>query len=535
MADKEESMQCRKLSLHLETGFAIAVVNLILAGSLWASQEQTLYSFGTAPDGNYPASSLVFDLSGNLYGTTLQGGKLGAGMVFKLTPGNGQWTERVLYNFCQQNGCTDGSTPYGQLAFDSKGNLYGTTYQGGAYGQGVAFQLTGHPDGTWTETVLHNFGNGTDGAGPLAGMIFDTVGNLYGTTSTGGTSGSNCFAGCGTIFELTSGINGQWTETVLYNFCSQANCADGNSLTAGLILDTSGNLYGTTAFGGGIPNNGVVFELSPGGGGQWTQQVLYTYAGGADGYNSHASLALNGGNLYGTTVFGGLNGNNGTIFELQHLNSGQWQEQVLYSFCSQFECTDGSSPLAEVTFDKSGNLYGTTDSGGASQSGVVFELTKPTNGHRTEVSLYSFTGAQDGFNPHAGLVLDKNGNLYGVTFQGGTGGYGVAFRITPPNFKIATSPTKATVSPGGSTSSTLTISPVAGFTGTVALTCTVPSGKGLTCGVSPNSVTLNGTNSATATLSVSTSPSTPAGTYKIKARGSSGTLQHSTAFTLTAL
>lgn len=429
MAHEEESMQCRKLSLHLKAGLAIAVANLILTASLWASQEQTLYGFGSAPDGNYPASSLAIDRSGNLYGTTLQGGMFGAGMVFKLTPGNGQWVETVLYNFCQQSGCTDGSTPYGKLAFDSKGNLYGTTYQGGAYGYGVAFQLRRHPDGTWTETILHSFGNGTDGENPLAGVIFDTAGNLYGTTSTGGTFGSSCFAGCGTVFELTPGNNGQWTETVLYNFCSQANCTDGNSLTTGLVLDKSGNLYGTTAFGGTTLNYGVVFELSPGGAGQWTQQVLHTFAGGADGSNSHASLALRGGNLYGTTEFGGRNGNNGTVFELKHLKSGLWQERVLYSFCLH-ACMDGGSPLAEVIFDRSGNLYGTTFDGGASQWGVVFELT-PVNDHWSETVLYSFTGANDGFNPHAGLVLDKNGNLYGVTFQGGTGGYGTAFEITP--------------------------------------------------------------------------------------------------------
>lgn len=256
-----------------------------------------------------------------------------------------------------------------------------------------------------------------------------------------------------------------------------------------------------------------------------------SFAGGADGAGPHASLALNGGNLYGTTVFGGVNGNNGTVFELKHLSSGQWQEQVLYSF----DDAHGSSPLSGVTFDTIGNLYGTTFSGGVSHWGVIFELTKPVNGNRIPVVLYNFTGTTDGFNPHAGLVLDKNGNLYGLTYQGGTGGYGVAFRFTPPNFKIATSPSKSTISPGGSAKSTLTISPVAGFMGTVALTCTVPSGEGLTCKVSPNSVTLNGTNSATANLSVYTSPSTPAGTYKIKANGASGTLQHSTILTLTVL
>ncbi len=522
-------MRCRKCSLHLKTGLAIVVACIALTVSLWASEEQTLYGFGSAPDGNYPAASLIIDHGGNLYGTTLQGGTLGAGMIFQLKLANGQWTEIVLYNFCQQAGCTDGSTPNGQLSLDSKGNLYGTTYQGGTYNLGVAFQLTPNPDGSWTETVLHNFGNGTDGAGPLAGMIFDIAGNLYGTTETGGTSGTNCFAGCGTVFKLTPGNGGQWAETVLYNFCSQPNCADGNGLTAGLVFDKSGRLYGTTQWGGGT-GNGVVFELVPSGN-QWSQRVLHTFAGGADGAGPHAGLAIGGGNLYGTTEFGGVNGNNGTVFELKHLTGGHWQEQVLYSF----DDTHGSSPLSEVTFDAFGNLYGTAFSGGASHWGDVFELTKPVNGSRTSLVLYNFSGTTDGFNPHAGLIWDKKGNLFGVTFQGGTGGYGVAFKITPPDFKITTSPAKATVAAGKSTSSTLTISSLAGFTGTVALACTVPGGEGLTCRVSPNSVTLNGSNSATANFSVNTSTSTPAGTYKIDAKGTSDTSEHSTVLTVTVL
>lgn len=225
--------------------------------------------------------------------------------------------------------------------------------------------------------------------------------------------------------------SGQWTQKVLYNFCSRAQCADGNSLTAGLVLDTSGNLYGTTAFGGNTFEAGVVFELIPDQGGSWTQKVLHTFAGGADGSNPHASLVLKGGNLYGTTEFGGLHGNNGTIFVVAHLKNGQWKERVLYSFCAQPSCSDGSSPIAELIFDKSGNLYSTTFSGGASQWGVVFKLTKSLSGHWIETALYSFAGTTDGFNPHAGLVLDTTENLYGVTFQGGAGGYGTAFEITP--------------------------------------------------------------------------------------------------------
>jgi uncharacterized repeat protein (TIGR03803 family) len=416
-------------------GVAVNVLTcLILAVNLRAAQEQTLYSFGNAPDGNFPATSLVFDRSGSLYGATAAGGTFGGGIVFKLSPANGQWMKTVLYDFCQQTSCTDGSAPYGKLVIDPKGNVYGVTYQGGMYGYGIAFQLVRHQDGTWSETVLHDFGNGADGRNPLSGMIRDVAGNLYGTTFTGGTSGTACFAGCGTVFELTPGNNGGWTENVLYSFCSQAACADGNSVSAGLVLDKAGNLYGTTAFGGGTDGDGVVFELSPKGGGQWSQKVLFTFAAarGAAGYRPNARLVLRGGNLYGTTESGGVNGNNGTVFEIKHLKTGLWQEQVLYSFCAQFQCADGSSPIAELTFDKYGNLYGTTFSGGTSTwPGVVFELTKPTRGHRIETVVYNFTATSDGFNPHAGLVFDSIGNLYGAAFQGGTGGFGTVFEITP--------------------------------------------------------------------------------------------------------
>jgi uncharacterized repeat protein (TIGR03803 family) len=244
---------------------------------------------------------------------------------------------------------------------------------------------------------------------------------------TGGMSGTNCFAGCGIVFKLTPS-KGQWTETVLYNFCSQSQCADGNAPTAGVVLDKNGNLYGTTQWGGGIPNNGVVYELAPSG----TQQILHTFTCGSDGCNPHAGVVLKGANLYGTTEFGGVNGNNGTVFALKHLKSGQWQEQVIYAFCAQFLCSDGSSPLAELTIDRSGNLYGTTFSGGATQwAGVVFKLSRPKSGHSSETFVYSFTAGADGFNPHVGLVSDATGSLYGVTFQGGSGGYGTAVKITP--------------------------------------------------------------------------------------------------------
>src|SRR5579863_10030564 len=187
---------------------------------------KTLYSFGKPPDGSSPTGKLVFDGFGNLYGTTSGGGAYGSGTVFKLTPSQGQWAETVLYSFCppQTVPCADGAVPYAGVVFDSTGNLYGTTYLGGAYGNllsgqnngGVVFKLTPSGNGSWTETVLHSFGNGTDGSQSFAGVVFDKQSNLYGTTQFGGINNIECPGGCGIVYELSPGVNGQWTESVIY-------------------------------------------------------------------------------------------------------------------------------------------------------------------------------------------------------------------------------------------------------------------------------------------------------------------------------
>jgi uncharacterized repeat protein (TIGR03803 family) len=478
-----------------------------------------LYEFGGGTDGGAP-NDLVRDSAGNLYGTTINGGQTIFGTVFKLDPSG---KKIVLYNFM---GGTDGSEPHGDLVLDAKGNLYGTTEYGGNLGVlcgggmqgcGIVFKI----DPTGHETVLYSFAGGADGAQPLAGLMLDEAGNLYGTTAGGGIGGCNYWAvGCGVVFKLD--LAGH--ETVRYSF---AGGTDGGVPVSPLVRDSSGNFYGMTS-GVGAGSGGTVFKLDTNG----KETILHTFSGVPDGSQPYGTLVRDGaGNLYGTTYGGGIfdssrcNYNGcGVVFKV----TPSGREYVLYSFAGG---PGGWGPTAGLARDNQGNLYGTTALGGAGVDccGVVFEL----NPKRQETLLHTFTGGADGGSPQTGLILDKAGNLYG-TALGGTYN-GVAFRITPPNFKIATSPTKATVSSGGSTSSTLTISPVAGFTGTVALTCAVPSGVGLTCGVSPNSVTLNGTNSATANLSVNASPSTPAGTYKIKAKGASGTLQHGTAFTLTVL
>jgi uncharacterized repeat protein (TIGR03803 family) len=405
--------------------------------------EQTLYSFGAQPDGNYPSANLVFDVSGNLYGTTLQGGAFGYGTVFKLTPNASRWTETAIYSFCRLQGCEDGSSPYSTLVVDAAGNLYGTALNGGIYGGattgGVVFELTPQLDGTWAETVLHSFGNGADGIHPQAGLVFDKAGNLYGTTTGGGAASASCTEGCGTVFELSPGSNAQWTEKVLYSFCSQGGCVDGDDPEGGVILDATGNLFGTTVYGGTPNRDGTVFELSPGANGQWVDTVLYTFQGGSvDGANPNAGVAQdNLGNLYGTTQYGyayptaGIN--NGTVFKLAHGSGGQWTESVLYGFCSQPLCADGAQPLGGVVLDKAGNVYGATFGGGSNEVwGTVFALTpNAANTLWNEVVLFSFKQGPEGFNPHLGVISDSAGNLYGTAYQGGAGEYGTVVEVTP--------------------------------------------------------------------------------------------------------
>ncbi len=366
--------------------------------------------------------------------------------------------------------------------------------------------------------MLYSFTGGSDGGEPLAGLAMDNAGNLYGTTAGGGLPGCNYFTqGCGVVFKLdTSG-----KETVLHSF---AGGSDGGASESPVILDPSGNLYGMTT--GINANGGTVFKLDPGG----NETVLHAFTYGADGGQPYGALIRDkNGNLYGTTYGGGIfdpnacnYGGCGVVFKIAPTG----KEQVLYSFAGG---AGGWAPMGGLARDKQGNLYGTAGGGGANQycCGVVFQLSPK----RQETILHTFTGADDGGGPDTDLIMDKAGNLYGAAHLG-TYGEGVIFQVIPPNFTITASPRKASVSPGASTSSTLTISPLANFTRTVALTCTVPSGKSLTCGVSPGSVSLDGTHSAIATLSIATSPSTPGGSYKIKSTGSSGTLKNTATFTL---
>jgi uncharacterized repeat protein (TIGR03803 family) len=370
-----------------------------LAGAIFAmgiasaQQETVLYSFMGTPDGATPQSGVIRDSSGNLYGTTQQGGAFGFGTVYMVTAGGG---ETVLYSF---TGGADGSQPYGGLLRSSRaGNLYGTTFLGGAYGGGVVFMVS--PGGG--EKVLYNFTGGADGGQPWAGVIADRSGNLYGTTMTGGAGGS------GVVYKLDPAGN----ETVLYNFTGGD---DGGNPTAGVTL-AAGNFYGTTQFGGKDVNCGVVYEVNAEG----EETVLHNFRGGsADGCSPQAGVVIDSeGNLYGTTPTGGPS-NGGVVYMLT-----KGKETVLYAFTGGDDGT-GYAPYGGVVRDSSGNLYGTAKFAGAYGGGIVFML--PAGGGETV--LYNFTCAA-GCNTETGLVLDSSGNVYG-TAPYGENGYGVVFMVTP--------------------------------------------------------------------------------------------------------
>jgi uncharacterized repeat protein (TIGR03803 family) len=314
-----------------------------------------LYSFTGGTDGNYPGAPLIMDSSGNLFGTTQQGGDAscnmnGCGVVFEVTPDG---TETVLYTF---TGGDDGGQPLGALLPDGNGGFYGTAYGAGANRLGVVFDVSS----AGTETVLHAFAGGSDGDGPASALIADKSGNLYGTTKLGG--GACSGFGCGTVFEVAP----DGTETVLYAFTGGT---DGGNPVAALMTDKSGNLYGTTEFGGdasgcGGTGCGTVFKLAPGG----ALSVLYTFTGGSDGGQPVANLIADSqGNLYGTTLFGGATGGYGVVFRL----SPDGKERVLHTFTNG---DDGAYPWGALLKIGKDKFASTAAGGGATDFGTVFRL-----------------------------------------------------------------------------------------------------------------------------------------------------------------
>ncbi len=374
---------------------------LVFAGSSALAREKVLYRF-PGGDGAYDSrSGVVFDSSGNLYGATSQGGTYGWGTIYELTPFKRDWRPQLLYSFL---GAMDGANPVGNLLIDSAGNLYGTTQGGGTGGGGTIFELQ-KSQGSWTHLVLYNFcslSNCSDGRTPN-GLTVDTGGNLYGTTESGG--GQSCrYNGCGTVYEL-SPSNGSWTETVLHAFESERG--DGYFPAPGVTLGQAGTLYGTTSEGGGY-GAGTVFELKSGKRG-WSEVRLFDFDGLPNYGDPNGFLTLDSaGNLFGATRGSNECGSQcGSIFRLSR-SRGQWVERNVYTFAG----TDGAGPNPGLILDSAGNFYGSTIGGGAYGFGEVFKL-KPGKTW-TITLLYSFTGSEGDESPNPGLVFGPGGNLYGT-------------------------------------------------------------------------------------------------------------------------
>ena len=383
--------------------------------------ELVLHNFGSGFDGVQPNyGSLIPDSAGNLYGTTEFGGAHACGAVYELSPTQGGgWTETVLHSFI--NDGVDGYNPVSGLIFDNAGNLFGTTNYGPGYG--TVFELSPAQGGGWTEKVIYVFTGPNDGRYPR-GLAFDSSGNLFGTTANGGIYCS-LFQGCGTVFELSPTQDGGWTETVLHSF---GDGMDGVTPLAPPIIDSAGNLYGTTSAGGLGPGNGTVFELSPAEGGGWTFTTIYEFGALPDGQQPWTGPLVfdSARNLYGTTAAGGTN-NNGTVYELSPGGGGSWTETVLHSFGSG---VDGVEPLGGVIVDADGNLFGTTSQGGVDGQGTAFELSPNGSGGWTEAVLHNFLGnSADGGFPFAGLTFGAAGNFYGTTALSGAFNRGTVFEL----------------------------------------------------------------------------------------------------------
>ena len=396
---------------------ATVAFTLVFVAAQFA-QAQTfnvLHSFNGL-DGEHPYAGVTLDRGGNLYGTTYGGGS-GAGTVYKLTHQSSGWTLNSLSTFAG-----GGSAPYAGVIFGPNGTLYGTTSKTGVHGgNGTVFNLSPSPTVCktslcpWTETLLYVFaGPPDDGYGPgLGDLTFDQAGNIYGTTYAGGNS-------YGIVYELKPS-GGAWTESVLHAFAY----TDGAYPYSRVIFDNAGNLYGTT-WGGGAQGAGTVFELTYSAGSGWTDTVLYSFQTASDGGNPYAGLIFDSsGNLYGATSTGG-SGGGGTVFKLTPSNNGTWTYSLVYSFTGAADC----GPQNSLVMDEAGNLYGTTYCHGANNIGNVFKLT-PSGNSWTYTSLHDFTGGSDGEIPFCSVAFDTSGNLYGTTVSGGSQDVGTVWEITP--------------------------------------------------------------------------------------------------------
>jgi uncharacterized repeat protein (TIGR03803 family) len=403
-----------------------SMLTFVLASGAQAQTLKVLHDFGVAAgDGNLPSGPLLKDSAGNLYGMTSTGGAHNSGTVYRLSPVNtGGFKETILYSF--KGGLTDGALPQGPLVRDSAGHLYGVTEAGGINatvctsptpGCGVIFKLTPTPTGQWTEAVLHRF-SGTDGGNSFAGLVPDSKSNFYGATSVGGSTG------LGTVYKLNHTPTG-WKETVLHSFTGGTDGTAPFMFETALTLDGLGNIYGSTYQGGGAASAGIVFELIQQTSGAWTEKILYTFQGGADGSESLCGVILDkSGNVYGTTLKGGTQIGSGTVFKLTAANG--YAKTILHDF-NVFTDPAKEAPHT-LLFDANGNLFGTTEY-------ALYKLTPGSSGW-SETALWVFGNAQDqGANTvYEPAIMDAQGHFWGATLWGGPAGAttgGIAWELIP--------------------------------------------------------------------------------------------------------
>lgn len=435
VAEKQIAGTNRRKAVLRATSFFLAILLTHLAS---AQTFSVIYKFTGGTDGAVPQAGLTVDVAGNLYGTTISGGFQGSpqcrvgsgcGAVFKLVRRGSGWTLAPIYNF---RGGLDASAPLSRVVIGHDGNLYGTSYMGGIRGCligscGTVYRLSPPyhcltGGCPWNETVLYFFAGGDDGATPQhVDLVFDGDGNIYGTTALGGGPDN-----LGTVFELRHS-SGTWVEGVLYRFSSET----GATPPSGVVFDHNGNLYGT--LGSGTPYGfGAVYTLTPQGGG-WTGTTLFAFQGGADGAYPFGGLTFDSsGNLYGTTAAGGPGTDGGTVYKMSHSGVG-WTLTTLTGIVGE-----GGGPTGgQLTMDAAGNLYGTTYSDGANRFGSVFKLAPQPDGTWLYTDLYDFTNHEDGSYPVGGVAIDSHGNLFGTASFGGDrnhcagSGCGVVWMIVP--------------------------------------------------------------------------------------------------------
>lgn len=404
-----------------------SAATLIVAAPCVFGANGALYVFCGTAAGASPSAPLTSDQRGNLYGTTQLGGPADQGTVFELSPNaSGGYTFTQLYAF--QSGIGDAQIPdTGALLLDPAGNLFGTTPTGGAFGGGAVYEVSPQPGGGWIEKVIFSFPQDSSVWFPNGGLIMDASGSIYGTADHGGAYNG------GGVFRLSPNGSGGWTGSVIADFTNARHAPVGSDPAGALAFDSAGNLYGAN-FVGGAHSDGTIFQLTPGPGGTWTEHLVHTFSGN-DGCSPHGNLIVDAaGNVYGTTYTDGPYTENcvgsGTVFKLSPTSAG-WEETVLHSFPDGTH--DGIMPNG-IVLDQEGNIYGTTNGGGEYFSGTIYKLTPTARGPWTQTVIYSFVPGLGGAFPEAGVIFGIDGYLYGTTSSyGSTNGQssGTVYQIHP--------------------------------------------------------------------------------------------------------